>query len=225
MKRFIMICLVNFFLIALNAGAETFQVEHEHVWRSCKGKLAFGDKTVEYIADKKEHSRIWKYEDLQQLAILPDRISILTYDTRKVDLGSDQVFNFKLLSGKIDDKFRQEMAAKLTRPIVSGIVPEKIEARFTIPARHRLFLNDSQGALEFGEEYIIYRASEAGNSRIWRYDELLSLGSTGPFQLRLGALQKTGGQYGEEKNYVFDLKRRMKSEEYDFIWEKINKDR
>ena len=49
------------------------------------------------------------------------------------------------------------------------------------------------------------------------------MGSTGPFQLRIGALQKTGGEYGEEKNYVFDLKRRLTSEEYDFIWEKINR--
>jgi hypothetical protein len=223
MKRFIMICLVGSCLIALDAWAETFQVEHAHVWRSCKGKLVFGDKSVEYFADKKEHARTWKYEDIQQLAILPNRVSILTYETRKADLGTDQVFNFKLLSGKIDDKFRQEIAAKLARPIVSGIVPEKTEARFAIPARHRLFLNDSQGVLEFGEEYIVYRASESGNSRIWRYEELLALGSTGPFQLRLGALQKTGGAYGEEKNYVFDLKRRMKSEEYDFIWEKINR--
>jgi hypothetical protein len=221
MKRFAIIFFIVALQLAQAARAETFQVQHDHAWRSCKGKLVFDDRTVAYIADKKEHSRTWKYEDIQQLAVLPDQISILTYDARKIALGADQVFNFKLLSGKPDDQFSREMAAKLSHPIVSGIVPNRIEARFTIPARHRLFLNDSQGILEFGEDCLAFRTSEAGNSRIWRYDELLSLGSTGPFQLRLGALQKTGGQYGEEKNYVFDLKRRMKSEEYDYIWDRI----
>jgi hypothetical protein len=223
MRRFIPIILTCSFLIAGNAWAETFQVEHTHFWRSCKGSLVFGDKTVEYIADKKEHSRSWKYEDIQQLAIAPGRISILTYNVRKIEFGADQAFNFKLVSGALSDQFRMEIAGKLTHPIVSGIVPEIINVRFSIPARHRLFLNDSQGILEFGEEYIIYRSAEAKDSKLWRYDELLSIGSTGPFQLRLGALQKTGGEYGEEKNYVFDLKRQMTSEEYDFIWGKINR--
>ncbi len=223
MRRFAMILLAGSILIAGGARAETFQVEHDHFLRSCKGKLVFGDKAVEYIADKKEHSRTWKYEDIQQLAIIPGRISILTYDARKIEFGADQAFNFRVLSGQLTDQFRQEIAGKLARPMVSGIIPGSMETRFSIPARHRLFMNDSQGRLEFGEDYILFRADEPAKSRIWRYDELLSVGSTGPFQLRLGALQKAGGEYGEEKDYVFDLKRRMTSEEYDFIWEKINR--
>jgi hypothetical protein len=222
MRRLIAIIFACSFLIAATARSETFQVEHDHFWRSCKGMLVFGETTVEFVAGKKDHSRLWKYEDIQQLAIAPGRISILTYDTRKIEFGADQTFNFKLLSGTLRDEFRQEVEKKLTHPLVSSIVPIQIKVKFSIPARHRLFLDDSQGILEFGEEEIVYRSREPRDSRIWRYDELLSIGSTGPFQLRLGALQKTGGEYGEEKNYVFDLKQRLTSEEYDFIWGKIN---
>jgi hypothetical protein len=223
MRRLSLILLACSFLVAGNANADTFQVVHDHFWRSCKGSLVFGDNAVQYISDKKEHSRTWKYEDIQQLAIAPGRISVLTYDARKIEFGADQAFNFKVISGVLSDQFRMEIARKLARPIVSGIVPAKIDSRFSIPARHRLFLNDSQGLLEFGEESIVYRSGEPGDTRIWSYEELLSVGSTGPFQLRIGALQKTGGEYGEEKNYVFDLKRQMTSEEYDFIWNKINR--
>jgi len=222
MRRWTVVLFAFSFLAAGNARAETFQVEHDHLWRSCKGKLVFGDTTVEYVAGEKEHSRIWKYEDIQQLAIAPGEISILTYDTRKIEFGADQTFNFKLLSGTLSDKFRQEIEKKLTHPLVSSVVPEQIKVKFSIPARHRLFLDDSQGILEFGEDIIVYRSGKPKGSRVWRYEELLSIGSTGPFQLRLGALQKTGGEYGEEKNYVFDLKRRLTSEEYDFVWEKIH---
>jgi len=223
MNRLIPMTLVVFYLIAGNAGAETFQVEHSHLWRSCRGKLVFGDATVEYVTEKKEHARAWKYEDIQQLVIAPGQISILTYDRRKIELGADRRFNFKVLSGILNDQFRRAIEKKLTHPLVSGIVPEQTHIHFSIPARHRLFLSGSQGILEFSEDYIVYRSRESKDSRIWRYEELLSIGSTGPFQLRVGAPQKTGGEYGEEKNYVFDLKRQLKPEEYDFIWEKINR--
>jgi hypothetical protein len=223
MKPLTAILLAIAFLVAGNAWAETFEVEHSHFWRSCKGKLVFGDTTVEFITEKKEHARNWKYEDIQQLALAPGRISILTFNSREIELGADRVFNFKVLSGALNDQFRKGIESKLMRPLVSSIVPEPAQARFSIPARHRLFLHDSQGILEFGDNHIVYRSGNPKDSWIWRYDELLSIGSTGPFQLRIGALQKTGGEYGEEKNYVFDLKRRLKPAEQDFLWEKINR--
>jgi hypothetical protein len=223
MKRFVTILFLLILPAAANVRAQTFQVAHDHLFRSCKGKLVFGDATVEFISEKKEHSRAWKYEDIQQLALDPGRITVLTYDSRKIELGADQAFNFKLISGTLSEEFRQEVEKKLTRPIVSSILPERIGVQFSISARHRLFLGSSQGVLEFGDECVLYRSKKPNDSRIWRYAELLSIGSTGPFQLRIGALQKTGGEYGEEKNFVFDLKRRMLPEEYDFIWEKINR--
>jgi len=118
----------------------------------------------------------------------------------------------------VDEQFRTEIEKKLARPLVSSVVPEKIQAQFVIPLRHLLFLSDSQGVLEFGAESIVYRSDQPNDSRVWRYDQLLSVGGTGPFQLRIGALQKTSGEFGEEKNYVFDLKRQLTPEEYDFIW-------
>jgi hypothetical protein len=223
MKRPAMIFFILTFLATGNGFAQTFEVEHDHLWGSCKGKLVFGDTKVEYITKDREDARTWNYEDIQQLAIAPGRISVLTYHTRKVEFGADQVFNFKIISGVLNDPFRKEMENKLTRPLVSGIIPEQMNLHFSIPARHRLFLSDSQGVLEFGDDHVVYRSAKPGKSYVWRYEELLSLGSTGPFQLRLGALQKTGGEYGEEKNYVFDLKRQLAPEEYDFIWGKINR--
>ena len=223
MKSLNSIFFVIVLMVAGNARAETFEVEHDHLLRNCKGKLVFGATTVEYITDHKEHAGKWKYEDIQQLAISSGQISILTFKSRKIAFGADQVFNFKVLSGNPSEAFRSEMEKKLTRPLVSSIVPEQTQARFLIPARHRMAWSSSQGILEFGDEYLIYRSEEKDASRVWRYDDLLSMGSTGPFRLRIGALQKTGGEYGEEQNYLFDLKRRLTSEEYDFIWEQINR--
>ena len=222
MRRLRVFLFACAFLAAGGLRADTFEVKHDHFLGSCGGRLVFGDRTVDYLTDKKSHSRSWKYEDIQQLEIAPSRITILTYRSRRIEFGRDQAFNFKLVPGTLTDRFRTDVSRKLARPVVSAIIPEKSDARFSIPARHkRIPGGSSQGILEFGETQIVFRAEEPGNSRVWRYEELLSTGSTGPYQFRIGALEKTGGEYGDEKNYLFDLKRRMTSKEYDFIWFKI----
>jgi hypothetical protein len=223
MKRRTYFVLLVSFMAVVAAQAEDFQVEHDHFRGSCRGKLVFSDTSIEYVTETKKHAYAWKYEDIQQLEIAPNRISILTYDRRKMRLGADRRISFKVISGALSDPFRQEIEKKLARPLVSSIVPEPTNIRFSISARHRLFLSGTQGVLEFGENSMIYRSNQSSDSHIWHYKDLLSIGSTGPFQLRIGALQKTGGEYGEEKNYVFDLKRQMTSSEYDFIWGKINR--
>jgi hypothetical protein len=35
-------------------------------------------------------------------------------------------------------------------------------------------------------------------------------------------MERTQGEYGAEKNFIFDLKRRLDPEIYDFLWRKIN---
>jgi hypothetical protein len=215
--------LIASLLLAAAARAETFQVRHDHLRGGCKGELVFTDSGVEYRPEKKaKHAASWKYEDIQQMELDRGRITILSYQSSRLRGGADRVFNFDLLSGAVTGEFRGRMASRLSRPVVSSLVPPRGELRFTIPVRLRHLMGASQGDLEFSEQYVVFRTEAPDESRVWRYDELLSMGSTGPFQLRIGTLSKTGGQWGEEKNYVFDLKRRLAPEEYDWIWARIN---
>ena len=200
-----------------------FKVRHDHLIGSCKGELSFSDVQATFKSEKKEHSRTWKYADIQQVELHADRISILTYEDRKVELGKDRIFHFDILSGRVSEALLHLLDEKLARPVVSSILPSEDRVVYRLPVRHRKVMNDTEGVLEIGESVVVYRSDAKDDSRVWRYDELLSIGSTGPFQLRLGALEKTGGEFGEEKNYVFDLKDRLNPAAYDFIWEKINR--
>lgn len=226
MKKRVGTILTALWLVnACTLSADTFLVEHLHLRGGCKGKLVFSDTGIEFTADKKAHGRIWVFQDIQQLELAPLNITILTYDRRKARLGADHVFRFRLLSGTVTEQLQQQVRGKLSRPLVSSILPQQENVQFSIPARHRLFLGGAQGVLEFGSDIVVYRSMSSKDSRIWRYDELLSIASTGPFQLRIGVLEKTGGEYGEEKNYVFDLKRRLDPSQYDFLWNRINRGR
>jgi len=221
----LLLLLLLWFTPAFAAIPESFNVEHDHLLRSCRGELFFNENNVVFKSENKKHERTWDYGEIQQIEIHPGRISVLTYEDRKIEFGADRVFTFKLVDGTVTEDLVQALEGKLQRPVISSILPSGAEPVFQIPVRHRKFLDDDEGVLEIGEAYLAYRTAAKNGSRVWRYDELLSIGSTGSFQLRLGALEKTGGEYGEERNYVFDLKRRLSAEEYDFLWEKINRPR
>jgi hypothetical protein len=105
---------------------------------------------------------------------------------------------------------------------VSEIIPSAAEAKYRLPAKHQHALGGCQGVLEIGDQYVVYKTPDKSDSRVWRYEDLSSVGSTGPFQLRLSTIERTGGQHGAERNFFFDLKRRLDPAVYDFIWRKIN---
>src|SRR4051794_18004086 len=76
-------------------GENRFRVKHDHGVGSCRGELIFGDTELEYATKNRKDTRVWRYEDVQQLGLLsPKKISVLTYEDRKIEFGKDKSFNF-----------------------------------------------------------------------------------------------------------------------------------
>jgi len=210
-------------LSSLFASEVKIQVKHDHVLGSCRGELVFGDSTLEYKTEDCQDARTWKYEDIQQLGLLsPKKLSVLTYEDRKVQLGKDKRFVFEVSEGEISQSLWQYLQGRLTKPIVSVLLPSDVAARFQLPVKHQHTLGGCQGLLKVTDQYLIYETTHSSDSRIWRYEDISSMGSTGPFQLRLTTMERVGGEYSGEKNFIFDLKRRLEPEVYDFIWWRIN---
>ncbi|HVN78600.1 MAG TPA: hypothetical protein VMW38_06350 [Terriglobia bacterium] len=225
MNRYPIFLLVGFNLFSsLHFGAEIrFKVRHDHGVKSCHGELVFGDTSVEYITNHQKDARAWKFEDIQQLGLLgPKKISLLTYEDRKLEFGKDKIFNFELTEGVIPESLGAFLHRKLAKPLVSELIPTDIKTIYEIPVKHQHTFGGCQGTLEISDRYIAYKTSQKAHSRLWSYGDLSSMGSTGSFQLRLSTFERTGGENGSEKNYIFDLKRRLDQKTYDFIWWKIN---
>jgi len=210
-------------LFPILAEEMRFQVKHDHGIGSCRGELVFRDDGVEYLTSHKKDARTWNYLDIQQLGLMGDkRISVVTYEDRKLQFGKDKIFDFELTEGRIPPSLAEALQRRLTKPLVSAVIPELPAARFQLPVKHQHALGGCQGNLEIGEQEVVYRTSHSSDSRIWRYEHLASIGSTGPFQLRLSSMERTNGEYGAEKNFIFDLKRRLDPEIYDFLWRRVN---
>jgi hypothetical protein len=220
---FLSLLVLGSTLFPVFAEETRFQVKHDHGLRSCRGELVFRDDGVEYLTSHKEDVRTWNYVDIQQLGLMGDkRISVVTYEDRKLQFGKDKIFNFELTEGSIPPALAGALQARLTKPLVSAVIPELSAAKYQLPVKHQHAFGGCHGAVEIGEQQVAYRTSHSSDSRIWRYEDLSSIGSTGPFQLRISTMERTQGEHGAEKNFIFDLKRRLDPEIYDFLWGKIN---
>jgi hypothetical protein len=208
---------------ALQAQEVRFPVRHDRMLRDRAGELIFGETGIEYRTKDKGDARTWKYEDIQQLGLLsPKELTIITYEDSKWKLGKDLFYRFKITSGEMTPALWTQLQAKLKRPVVSTLIPPDIAPKFTIPVKHLRGFSGTQGMLEIGDEYIIYKTAVPKDSRIWRYRDISSVGTTGPYQMRLTSMDRAENESGAERNFVFSLKERLAPEAYDFIWWKIN---
>jgi hypothetical protein len=224
-KQMFMYCFVVLLLVSSTLRAEEirFPVRHPHAIGSCKGELIFTETGIEFAASDKKHSRTWKYIDLQQVGLLGAKeISILTYEDQRWKLGKDRDFRFELTGGEINPALWAMLQTKVSRPLVSAVLPSDIKATYQIPVKHQHGFGGTQGTLELSEQYIIYKTEAKADSRIWRYEDISSIGTTGPYELRLTSMDRVQGEYGGERSFVFALKERLKPEIYDFLWWKIN---
>jgi hypothetical protein len=208
---------------ALQAQDLRFPVEHKRWLRDRTGELIFGETGIEFRAKDKKDARTWRYEDVQQLGLLsPKELTILTYDDSKWKLDKDIFYRFKITSGELTPALYQQLQGKLKWPLVSALIPPGITPKFAVPVKHLLGFGGTQGMLEIGDKYVIYKTDAPKDSRVWRYQDISSVGTTGPYQLRLTSMDRAEGESGGERNFVFILKERLTTETYDFIWWKIN---
>jgi hypothetical protein len=213
-----------FFQMSASLGAEVrLPVRHEHALKNCTGELVFTDQGIEYVTKNGKRARAWTYTDIQQLGVMDSRnISIVTYEDSKLEMGKDRRFHFVVTEGSIPDSLPTFLQSHVTRPLVLGILPPTPQSKYEIPVKHMHAWGGCQGVIRIGEDYVSYETINTKDSRLWRYDAISSMGSTGPFQLRLTAMERTGSEISGEKSFIFDLKRRLDPNAYDFLWWKIN---
>jgi hypothetical protein len=224
MRRLAYLWLFGLLLPSSALGQDTrFPVKHDHLLGSCKGELIFKEDGIEFIAAHGKHGRVWKYEEIQQLGLLgPAEVSILTYEDNKWEMGKDRLFRFAITKGEITPGLWQMLQAKVATPLVSAVLPPDVKSKYQIPVKHARGFSGSNGMLEISDQFIVYRTDAKGDSRIWRIEDISSIGTTGPYQLRLTSMDRVQGESGSERNFVFQLKRRLDPQIYDFIWWKIN---
>lgn len=207
-------CLV--FAGWIGVSAAQFPIRHEHLYKSCRGIITADDRGIRFSGPK--HNFAWSYDDIQQLQLEPGKLRILTYADRRLHLGADREYEFAgdlplndlytLWKRRMDQRF----VARISQPEVAG---------FFIPVKHLRTIRGSQGTLVFGPDSVVYSTLTRGDSRAWRYADIDSISSSGPFQLTITTLERARTQYGSRKGFNFELKQPITEARYNEIWLRI----
>ena len=201
-------CLI---LAAALASATQFTVRHEHLRGGCTGAMTVDENGVRFTGAKK-HTWSWKYEDIQQLRLSPERIYILTYKDSKLRLGEDREYNF---TGKVPaEELYALLRDRMDQRFVAAVGQAIGLPTWSVSVKHLRPIIGSEGTLNFGAEAIVYSTPAKTESRTWRYSDIESVASSGPFQLTITTL---------EKGFNFQLKQPITESRYNELWLQIEK--
>jgi hypothetical protein len=215
-------------MAAASLYAVEFPVEHKHAHNNCAGILTVDQAGVSFAGPKK-HAWTWKYQDIQEFKLSPDRIYLLTYHDNRFLLGADQSYHF---TGKIPaaelyallkDRLDQRFVAAMAEPFPEGTAGAAGGGFWSIPAKHQRRLTGTEGMLSFGSDTIVYFTTAKDDSRTWRYSDIDSISSSGPFQLTITTFERALAHYGDRKGFNFQLKAPITESTYNELWLQIER--
>jgi hypothetical protein len=208
-------------LIALAAPAlraQEFTMRHDHVRKSGAGILRFTSAGLGWTEEVKhsEHSRSWRWAQIQRLELSPVRVRVLTYDDVGWQLGRDREYQFEglpkgaaaqlypLLAGILDQRFAAQVADPVPAPL------------WETPAKLLLGRRGSNGTLKAAADRMVFDGGETGESRTWRIRDIQQVASSGPFDLTLTTLQ------GENR---LQLKQPLPEDRFNALWQTVEEAR
>ena len=205
---------------AMWASAAQFTVRHKHLNGSCTGVLTVDEDGVRF-AGPKGHAWTWKYPEIQELKLGRREILVVSYHDDLLRLGADRTYRF---DGEIPARQLYDlMKDRMDQRLVAAISDQPAGPEWSIPVKRLGSLRGSQGLLAFGPDSVVFSTDAAGQSRTWRYADIDSISSSGPFQLTVTTFERARSHYGDRKGFNFQLKQPITEARYNAIWLEIER--
>jgi len=122
---------------------------------------------------------------------------------------------------------------RMDQRFIAAVAPEGGLAEpapgWRIPVKHlggmnlKLRTTGSEGTLAFGPDRITYSTAARDDSRAWRYSDIDSISSSGPFQLSITTFERARSHYGDRKGFNFQLKQPITEARYNELWLQIER--
>ncbi|MCL5745803.1 MAG: hypothetical protein M1541_18075 [Acidobacteria bacterium] len=178
-------------------------------------------ETYKSKAPKHPHAWHWNYDDIQQLELGSNSLTILTYKDRWWKLGADREYEFDFRSGNFEDAY-DFLKVRLDQRFVAAIAATPAKPLWEIPAKHLVRFGGYEGVLQIGDREIVYKSAKKSESRTWRYEDIDNISTSGPFQLTITTFERAKLDYGSLKQFNFELKQRLDQARYDDLWLRLN---
>ncbi|MEQ1883926.1 MAG: hypothetical protein ABL967_02625 [Bryobacteraceae bacterium] len=218
------IVLAGLFLLASVVPAATFDVRHKHARKGAPGTLEFTDALVSFKepGKKAEHSREWKYEDIQQLTLSSGGLRIITYEDQKWQFGRDREYSFDEIPKEMVFQLYPMLRTKMDQRFSANVADIEVKPLWSLPAKLTQGRGGSQGILTVGEDRIVYEP-EKGASHTWRYDDIDNISTSGPFDFSIVTWERVAWHHGSPSAFRFQLKRALPEERYHELWLRLQR--
>ena len=210
------------------ADSLTFRVRHQHMRHGADGILRVSNDGIAFEESGKyaDHSRQWRFEDIQQLTLSAETLRIKTYEDRRWDFGRDREFVFdrlpKDLAAQLYPIFSRRLDQRFVAAVADDQVDKQVKAAWEAPAKLLHWSGGSQGNIMVGSDRVVFRADSPGQSRTWRIGDIDNLSSSGPFDLTITTFERATNSYASHKDFHFALKRPLSEADYNALWTKVN---
>jgi hypothetical protein len=211
-------------LAAMLASGQTATVRHTHARGNEPGELQVTATGISFTeAGKgKKHSRIWTYEEIQQLELSPSTIRILTYEDQKWVLGRDREYEFTALPPGFADTVYGVWRDRLDQRFIADLPDKQVRVEWQIPVKLLGTIQGSQGVIRVGEDRIVYETDKPGQSRTWRLEDIDNMASSGPFDLSVVTREHSGAFNSGSREFRFQLKQPLTEARYNDLWRRLN---
>jgi hypothetical protein len=200
-------------LCAAVAPGATYEARHKHLRNGAPGTLRIGDNSIAWEERAQNHSREWRYEDIQQLVLSPETLRIVTYNGQRRELGRDEVYLFDKLPPSLAAEWYPKFREKLDRRFVAALADERVVPEWQIPVKLLHGRLGSQGVVLVAKHGVVYKTGTAGESRTWRIHDIENVSSSDAFDLTITT---------HERDFRFQLKQELSESRYNELWREVN---
>jgi hypothetical protein len=191
-----------------------FRVRHEHLHKGGEGILSFTEEIVRWEEDKKpEHSRSWRYAEIQQLELAPGHVRVLTYEDVHWQFGRDREYRFDHLPTELAARVHPFLTARMDQRYLAHLADPSATAVWDVPAKLLLGRSGSNGRLKVGADQILFDGGEGGESRTWKLSDVTDVNSSDPFELTISTIE------GENR---VQLKAALTEDRYQELWRRVS---
>ena len=202
-----------------------YEVRHDHLWKHGAGTLVVTERGVSFqeVTKKKvKHAFELNYQDIEELKLSADKLTLVTYKDRKWLLGIDKEYEFILAPGQSFSAAYALLKDRLDQRFVAAVADEQIQALWEIPVKLLGRVSGSVGILQVGPDHIVYKTTTKRQSRTWRYGDIENISTSGPFQLSLATYERAKAHYGNLKGFNFQLKQALDEKQFNLLWRRLN---
>jgi len=203
-----------------------FEVRHDHWRKHGVGTLVITERGVSFQEFNKKkqikHAFELNYQDIQELKLSTEKLTLVTYKDRKWLLGLDKEYEFTLTPGQSFSDAYALLKDRLDQRFVAAVADEQTQPLWEVPVKLLGRVTGSEGVLQVGPDRVVYRTTQKRLSRTWRYGDIENISTSGPFQLTLTTYERAKTHYGNLKGFNFQLKQALDEKRFNLLWRRVN---